>query len=167
MGEKAFTALSTSKFMRVSNDELPIGAGSGETGFGTWRAFGAASLVAALLRSSSRSLHRVVRISTVSSRSFFSVAILVNSARQASRSTLRFSFSNSSGVSASVLVLHFFNLSFGFTGGGAGALDTAAVDEKDVVGREGGGWSDVTEEQLDKGDRSGCWLCGTGGGCTL
>ena len=63
-------------------------------------AAGAALLVAVLFLSSSSSLHRVVRISIVSLRSFFSVASLFSSKRQASRSTFRFSFSNSSGVRA-------------------------------------------------------------------
>ena len=65
-------------------------------------AVGAAFMVAALFLSSSSSLHLVVRISIVSARSFLSVASLANSSRQASRSTFRFSFSNSSGVSAKV-----------------------------------------------------------------
>ena len=63
-------------------------------------AAGAALLVAVLFLSSSSSLHRVVRISIVSLRSFLSAASLFSSIRQASRSTFRFSFSNSSGVRA-------------------------------------------------------------------
>ena len=63
-------------------------------------ALGATVSVACLLRSSSSSLQRVVRISTVSARSFFSVASLLTSMRQASHSILMFSFSSSSGESA-------------------------------------------------------------------
>ena len=87
-------------------------------------AVGAALLVAALFLSSSSSLQRVVRISTVSLRSFFSVASLLISIRQASRSTLRFSFSNSSGVRARVGLLFFVCLAL--LGRGAGTEGNTA-----------------------------------------
>ena len=70
-------------------------------------AFGAIFFVATLLRCSSSNLHRVVRISTDSARSLFSVATFASSDLQASRSTLRFSFSNSSGVRARVCLTFF------------------------------------------------------------
>ena len=103
-GEKAFTAFSTSRFISVSSEVLPGGIEAAGTEFevALGIAFGAAFLVAWLFRSSSKSLHRVVRISTVSLRSFFSVASLFISNLQASRSTRIFSFSNSSGVRANV-----------------------------------------------------------------
>ena len=101
-GENDFTAFSTSRFIRVSREVLPatgMGAGAGSI---LGIALGAAFLVAALFLSSSKSLQRVVRISIVSPRSFFSVASLFISSLQASRSTLIFSLSNASGVSARV-----------------------------------------------------------------
>ena len=70
-------------------------------------ALGAAFSAAALFLSSSRSLHRVVRISTVSVRSFLSVASFASSSLHASRSIFRFSFSNSSGFNARVLFFPF------------------------------------------------------------
>ena len=104
-GDKDFTAFKTSMLMRVSREDCPAdpdeeGTGGSLAAFGI--ASGAALSTAALLRCSSRSLHLFVRISTVSFRSFFSEANFVASRRQASRSTLRFSFSNSSGERARV-----------------------------------------------------------------
>ena len=115
MGEKDLTALSTSKLIRVSIGELFCATGEddggaelgGKTTGTSGMAFGTMFLVATLLRCSSSSLHRVVRISTESARSFFSVATLASSSLQASRSTLKFSFSNSSGVRARVCLTFF------------------------------------------------------------
>ena len=103
-GDNPFTAFRTSKFIRVSKGEDPDPGGEvdGREVLPGGIAVGAAFMVAALFLSSSSSLHLVVRISIVSARSFLSVASLANSSRQASRSTFRFSFSNSSGVSAKV-----------------------------------------------------------------
>ena len=120
-------------------------------------ASGAAFLSASLLRSCSKSLHLVVRISTVSLRSFFSVARRVILSLQASRSTLRFSFSKSSGFIASVALFLVWALEEGFGGGfivtvggavevnggnmfgeltGAGKLDD--TDVRGVIGHVGG-----------------------------
>ena len=99
--------LSVPRDLSVFLSELPGGTVTAATGVvePLGIASGAAFLVAALFLSSSKSLQRVVRISTVSPRSFFSAASLFNSYLQASLSTLKFSFSNSSGVRASVALL--------------------------------------------------------------
>ena len=76
------------------------------------RASGATFLRADLFLSCSRSLHLVVRMSIVSVRSFLSVTSSVIFRRQASRLTLRFSFSNSSGVRAGPFALLFLAIGF-------------------------------------------------------
>ena len=144
-GDKVFRALRTSRSISVSKGELleidcvrcGVGVG-GVDGIGivvlvVSVAAGTAFLRASLLRCCSRSLHRVVRISTVSSRSFFSEAKSVIFSRQASRSTLRFSFSNSAGVRARVCgLLLFLALVGGFGAGGTGAV----TDAEDIVGSD-------------------------------
>ena len=128
-GEKDFTALSTSRLINVSREEFPGGTDTAGTGFvgALGIALGAAFLVAVLFLSSSNSLQRVVRISTVSLRSFFSVASLLTSSLQASRSTRMFSFSNSSGVRASVALPFLICLVLEATGAEAAIAATAGT----------------------------------------
>ena len=116
--------------MRVSSGEFDAIEEAGllsvklsDASFGM--ASGAAFLRASLLRSCSKSLHLVVRISTVSLRSFFSVASRVILSLQASRSTLRFSFSKSSGFIARVALCLGRALEDGFGGGFIETLDGA------------------------------------------
>ena len=125
-GARVFTALRTSKFIKVSSEEVDVVGCSdvvdGLTGDSLeGMAWGAAFLAVTLLRCSSRSLQRAVSISTVSARSFFSVASNASSVLQASRSTFRFSFSNCSGVKASVSLT--FLPGFGLEGATKGIVD--------------------------------------------
>ena len=107
-GENAFTAFRTSRFMSVSREEDPtFEEEDSEQRLSFGNALGASLIAAALFLSSSRSLHRVVRISILSVKSFLSVASFASSSRHASRSIFRFSFSNSSGVNARVLFFPF------------------------------------------------------------
>ena len=121
--------------MRVSSGELDVAGFVAVmvfaiSGVSFARASGAAFLSASLLRSCSRSLQRVVKISTVSLRSFFSVASKVIFSLHASRSTLRFSFSKASGSKARVC------FDFGLVLGGAfgGARTEFVVGAADVKG---------------------------------
>ena len=111
LGERPFMAFSTSRWINVSSGVLfaAIEAVCGkEDGGALFKASGAAFSRAFLLRSCSRSLQRVVNTSTVSARSFLSVASSVIFNRHASRSTLRLSFSKSSGLRAGDFDLVFF-----------------------------------------------------------
>ena len=109
-GDRLLMDLKTSRLIRASSGELAEAAGVGVAG-GVLVSFasasGAAFLSADLFLSCSRSLQRVVKISTVSLRSFLSVASSVIFKRHASRSILRPSFSNSSFVRAGPFVLDF------------------------------------------------------------
>ena len=137
-GVKDFTAFNTSRFMRASREEeLPdtVGVSGVEEAFCCCGiAFGAADSVACLLRSSSSNLHRGVRISTVSDRSFFSVASLLISIRQASRSIRMFSFSNSSGERAREDFVFFVCLTLVGSGSDdAGKVVVTMVKEEELV----------------------------------
>ena len=126
-GATDLTAFRTSRLIRASSGDVDIlgqviageiceegfDEGVAFSGEALGIAWGAAFLVAALLRSSSSNLQRVVSICIVSVRSFFSVASLFISRRQASHSTFTFSFSKSSGVSARVAL--FFLTCLGLT----------------------------------------------------
>ena len=169
-GDKVFRALRTSRWISVSKGELleidcvrcgvgvgGVGGGVGVDGIGivvlvVSVAAGTAFLRASLLRCCSRSLHRVVRISTVSSRSFFSEAKSVIFSRQASRSTLRFSFSNSAGVRARVCgLLLFLALVGGFGAGGTGAVtDAEDIEGSDTRGTFEEGTIEDTAEVFDE-----------------
>ena len=148
LGEIAFTAFRTSKFIKVSRGEEPDPS-EGEVGevLVGGIAFGATFKVAALFLSSSRSLNRVVSISIVSARSFLSIASLAISSRQASRSTFKFSLSNSSGVSAKV----FFVLLCLLFRVGAGSITGAVTTGCDGFGKGGGIEHRETEEVIVEG----------------
>ena len=140
---------------------LPTGRGAGggvETGVAHGGAFskalGAAFSRAFLFRSCSRSLQRVVSTSTVSARSFFSVASSVIFIRHASRSTLRLSLSKSSGLRAGDFVFVFFwtgALALPITIGGGATVVAVSIDKEeavaDVIGD--GGVSTDDEPGLD------------------
>ena len=130
-GEIFFTAFKTSKFISVSRDEVGVdvaitGGDDELSEEDLEKESGAAFRAAALLRCSSKSLQRVVRISTVSASSFFSAATFVSSILHASRSTFIFSFSNSSGVSARVVLTFLVCLDFEGTGGAVDPVERPA-----------------------------------------